>query len=71
MDVLFGHEIAWMRRRGVLLETPDFQDGMTCQPTQDPFFPLFLRSESGMRSKNLEATPRVGRQSNTHTANTQ
>ena len=53
------------------METPDFQDWMTCQPTQDPFFPLFLRSESGMRSEKLVATPRLGRRSNTYTATTQ
>ena len=34
------------------VETPDVQDVMTCQPTQDLFFPLFLGSESGMPCKS-------------------
>ena len=48
--------------------TPDFQDVMTCQHTQDPFFPLLIGSESGMPSDKLVPTPTVGRQSLTHTA---
>ena len=49
------------------METNDFQDGMTCEPTQDLFFPLLIGSESGMPSDKLVATPTVGRQSHTHT----
>ena len=40
---------------------------MTCQPTQDLFFFLFLGSESVMPSDKLVATPTVGRQSHIHT----
>ena len=52
------------------METPDFQDVMTCQPTQDLFFPLFLWSESAMQRKLL-ATPRAGSESHTCTVNKQ
>ena len=45
---------------------------MTCQPTQELFFPLLIGSESGMPSDKLVATPTVGHQSHTHTpVNTQ
>ena len=57
--------------KGCSVETPGFQDVMTCQPTQDLFFPLLIGSESGMPSDKLVATPRVGSQSHTYTVNTQ
>ena len=40
---------------------------MTCQPTEELFFPLLIGSESGMPSDKLVATWTVGRQSHTHT----
>ena len=40
---------------------------MTCQPTQDLFFPLLIGSESGMLSDQLVATSKVGRPSHIHT----
>ena len=39
---------------------------MTCQPTQDLFFPFLIGSESGMPSDKLVAIPTVGRPSRTH-----